>query len=133
MTIIDSRPTTAFAPVSTPTMYHPQDDGTLILIPAADAAVLDRYRDGDEPTAEDWPVVARYYPVMPLVYEPQFFGDPFPLYPLIDEVTETECGGLSYICYPMPGTVTKGPGGSTTITVTMGPESFTPRASGVAA
>jgi hypothetical protein len=99
--------------MSTPAMYEPAEDGTLSRIPEQDAAVLDRYRDGGEPKPEDMSVFERY-PVMPLVYEPQFSGDPFPLYPLVEEQDEDG----RYACYPMPGTVVESSAGRVII-VTM--------------
>ncbi|MFF0746589.1 hypothetical protein ACFYVL_39990 [Streptomyces sp. NPDC004111] len=57
--------------MKTPPMFYPQEDGKLTEIPAEHAAVLDLYRDR-----------------MPLVHEPQFFGDPIQLYPLVIEEPE---------------------------------------------
>jgi hypothetical protein len=87
-------------------MYAAAEDGTLTRIPEEDAVVLDRYRDGDRPTGDDLAVCLRY-PIMPLVYEPQYCGDPCPLYPLIDEQDEDG----RYACYPMPGTVVESTAG----------------------
>ncbi|MFI6468746.1 hypothetical protein ACIBL5_00535 [Streptomyces sp. NPDC050516] len=57
--------------MKTPPMFYPQEDGKLTEIPDEHAKVLDLYRDR-----------------MPLVYEPQFTGDPIQLYPLIIEEQE---------------------------------------------
>lgn len=90
----------------TPKMFVRTGDGGLWPIPEEHAAVFDRYRDpGTLIQPEDAPLFERY-PSMPLVYEPQFSGDPFPLYPLVDDPTE-EDGVLTYTCYPMPGTLVR--------------------------
>lgn len=87
--------------MKTPQMFMRFEDGSLARVPAADAAVLDRYRDAGTVVQPEDAAVFERYPVMPVVYEPQFSGDPFPLYPLVDE--EPEDG--RYTCYPLPGTI----------------------------
>lgn len=84
-----------------PAMYARTPDGSLVRIPETDALVLDRYREADVVVQPEDAHVFERYPVMPLVYEPQFFGDPFPLYPLVDELDERG----AYTCYPLPGTL----------------------------
>lgn len=101
---------------SAPAMYARTPDGSMVRIPEADALVLDRYRDGSTPEGDDR-VVCERYPVMPLVYEPQFFGDPFPLYPLVEENPDDG----RYTCYPFPGTIVDGGCGRTIVVHQMPP------------
>lgn len=93
--------------MTTPKMFAPQHDGSMLPIPAEDAAILDLYREAETFVKPEHLPVLHRYPIMPLVFEPQFFGDPFPLYPLVEEHPEDN----QYTCYPMPGTVQIGPAG----------------------